>query len=102
MPKIYLYTRRAVGWASNDVIGYALAEDGHVLASHLSSGVGFAKHDLGLTSTWKHEYYNKHYPDGYELEWVDDPSDHAGVRAALSLNKQLWEAEQAAKGVVTP
>jgi hypothetical protein len=28
------------------------------------------------------------YPQGYQLEWVDDPQTHAGVQAAFKLNQQ--------------
>jgi hypothetical protein len=76
-----------------DVLGCALAEDGHVLAEHLSSSVGFAKHDMGLTSDWKHDRYREHAPDGYELEWVDDRKTHAGWQAALALNKLFADPE---------
>lgn len=72
-----------------DVLGAALAEDGAGLAQHLSSNVSFAKHDLGLTSDWQHEHYRQHAPNGYELEWVDDPATHAGWQAALVLNRVL-------------
>lgn len=75
-------------WGSHDdVIGNALAEDGTGLASHLSSSIDFSKHDMGLTSDWKHDTYAKHYPNGYELEWVDDPATHEGWQKALALNK---------------
>jgi len=82
MPKIFLYCYPVQGWRANDVIGYALAEDGAWLASHRSSNKSFIKHDMGLTSNWKHESYEKHYPEGFELEWVDDPDNHPGVAAA--------------------
>lgn len=101
MPKIYLfvnqYTGRSSQWGPEDVIGIALAEDGHVLASHYSSSVSYLKHDLGLTSDWKHEQYRGHYPDGYELEWVDDasPGNHEGVDAAMEKNQQLAKEAEA-------
>jgi len=69
-----------------DVLGCALAEDGTGLGSHLSSSVAFAKHDMGLTSDWHHESYRKHCPNGYDLEWIDDPPNHAGWMAAMVLN----------------
>lgn len=80
-----------------DVLGCALAENGHCLAEHLSSSVSFAKHDMGLTSDWKHEYYTAHAPDGYELEWVDEPKADARWQAALALNKQLEGRDKATK-----
>jgi hypothetical protein len=64
----------------------ALAEDGTGLAGHACSSHGFALHDMGLTSNWKHDKYDKHYPDGWKLEWVDSPLEHpvlAGVIARL-------------------
>ena len=70
-----------------NVLGMAMGEDGHGLASHLSSNEAFSKHDMGLTSDWKHEHYDKMYPDGYELEWVDDAKTHRGWQDALVLNK---------------
>lgn len=75
-----------------DVMGYALAEDGTGLASHLSSNEDFSKHDIGLTSNWHHEAYEEHYPDGFELEWVDDPENHELFNAAYELNKQKAQA----------
>lgn len=72
-----------------DVMGYALAEDGACLAMHLSSNASFSKHDMGLTSDWKHEIYEKYYPLGFELVWVDEDQldTHEGFNAAFALNK---------------
>jgi len=88
--KIYLACFEG-GMRSGDVIGHALCEDGTGLASHLSSSEGFSKHDMGLTSDWKHDTYKEHCPDGFELEWVDDPENHEGWMAALKLNKAKSE-----------
>ena len=76
-----------------DVMGSALAEDGCGLAGHLSSSVEYAKHDMGLTSDWKHDVYREHCPDGFELEWVDDVETHEGWRAALALNRARYPQE---------
>jgi hypothetical protein len=70
-----------------DVMGEALAEDGTGLGGHLSSSVAFARHDMGLTSDWKHNIYAAHYPSGYRLEWVEDAATHGGWQAALVLNR---------------
>lgn len=40
------------------------------LTGHLSSGEEWFKHDMGITSDWKHDIYEKHYPDGYNLEYL--------------------------------
>ena len=75
----------------------ALSEDGWGLGSHVSSSESFAKHDIGLTSDWHHDTYRAHYPDGYEVEWVDDPKNHEGVERAYALNQALDSAEVARK-----
>lgn len=61
-----------------DVSGYAidsLIEDNgetklNCVANHWSSGEHWCKHDMGITSDWKHDIYKEMYPDGYELVWL--------------------------------
>lgn len=91
MNKIYCFINSgSVGWYS--VVG--LAEDGHCLSGHLSSDEYWARHDIGITSNWKHEEYKKHYPDGYELVWLDEPMEDEGFRISAELNEKLGkEAE---------
>lgn len=68
----------------------ALADDGHVLANHGCSDLGFCKHDLGIGSNWKHDSYDAHFGAGnWTLEWVEDPENHAGFQAAIKLNSEL-------------
>ena len=72
----------------------AIAEDGHVVAGHCCSHEGFMRHDMGMDgSDWKHDAYNAHYPQGWELEWVDGHKieTHPGIQAALKLNAALLE-----------
>jgi len=88
MNKIFLYCVPYPSIRPGDVLGFALAEDGNCLANHLSSSEGFSQHDMGLTSDWKHDAYDMHYPYGYVLEWVDDPDSHEGWKAAYELNQQ--------------
>lgn len=90
-PKIYCWVNsgRGTDWQ----VVMAMAEDGHCLASHVSSCEAWAKHDIGYSSKWKHEAYAKHYPDGYELEWVDDARNHAGLDAAYAKNQAMRPPE---------
>lgn len=78
---------------TGDVVGYALCEDGHCLARHFSSGVDWSKHDMGITSDWKHNIYKEHCPEGYDLEWIDyeDLDSHEGYLAARDLFYKLME-----------
>ena len=58
-----------------DVVGYAVDGLTHkgqliVIASHGSSGETWCKHDMGITSDWKHNIYSMEHPNGYELIWL--------------------------------
>jgi hypothetical protein len=76
----------------------AMAEDGYVLASHVCSHPSYGPHDMGITSNWKHEAYQAHCPNGYDLEWVDgSPLDHEGLNAAFAKNQALAAEEQPAR-----
>lgn len=80
LPTIYCYVN---GRVCDDYALLALAPDGKVLAQHICSGPAFFHHDMGLTSNWKHDRYAAHYPDGYQLEWVEHPESHPQVQAII-------------------
>lgn len=48
-----------------------IAEDWKLdtVAWHLCSSETRVKHDMWITSDWKHDIYNKEYPDWWELIW---------------------------------
>jgi hypothetical protein len=69
-PKIYCFINGGTNYFMNVA---ALAEDGTTLAGHASSNEYWAQHDIGILSDWKHENYQKHYPNGFELVWLNDP-----------------------------
>ncbi len=87
MKKIYCFVNGGKGTDWQNV--QALSEDGVFLAGHISSSEGWARHDIGMDSDWKHEIYKKTYPEGYELEWVDDPLNHDGVTQAYQRHLKL-------------
>lgn len=73
-PKIFIFantTNLEVAERKRWVSACALAEDGTMLAGHVCSHRGFISHDMGITSDWKHDLYDKHYPDGYELVLIE-------------------------------
>lgn len=85
-PKIFCFVNGgSPGWFS----ALAICEDGHCLAGHTCSSEGWAQHDLGIGSDWKHDKYREHCPNGFELVWVDDPKTHPGLQAAYLLNQEL-------------
>lgn len=80
----------------------AIAEDGTVLGGHLSSNSSFAKLDIGMDAEtdWsgKHERYRAHYPDGYEMRWVDDPLNSEELMEAYRLNNKQGAEEKQNEG----
>ena len=76
-PKIYVFVARQA--LNGECHMLAVAEDGEEIAWHISSNVSFGQFDMGLVghseqgpAIKKHDKYNAKYPEGYELEWVDD------------------------------
>ena len=73
----------------------ALAEDGTYLAGHVCSSHGFIPHDMGIDPNgWKRDIYAQHYPDGFEVEWVESPRQHAGLMEAYRKNQEKREAQE--------
>jgi len=64
------------------------------LSGHLSSSEGWAKHDIGMNSDWKHDHYKKHCPDGYELIWIDEPEDSEEINQAYVKNRGSRKAQR--------
>jgi hypothetical protein len=82
-------------WAGGDVVVIAVAEDGTFLGSHVSSSVPWAQRDIGYSEPveYRRAAFAEHYPDGYTLEWVDEPTKHAGVLAAFARAEALVAAD---------
>lgn len=93
MQKIFCFINGGRGTDCNIVL--AICEDGHCLAQHLSSNEWFARHDIGINSDWKHDKYEEHCQDGYELVWVDDPANSDELAAAYKKNQELAAIEEA-------
>lgn len=98
LPKIFCFNNGgSIGFMS----AIAIAEDGNVLGSHLCSSEGWMPIDLGVvegTRKDRHEnQYSKHYPDGYEMEWVPTSAieKHEALKKAFDANAAL--AVEAAK-----
>lgn len=100
--KIYIICERLGTGSGNvrdstpggDVVGYAFAEDGTVLASHMSSSRSFCQHDMGLTSNWKHNAYYEKYQHGF---WLIDLTDRLTHEELLKVPEfaELWNKNQA-------
>ena len=87
MKKIYCFVNEI------NSVGYivtAYAEDGKHLAGHCSSSKGWAMHDIGINSNWKHDRYKEKYPKGYELIWLE-PEDERFQGVINMINKKHKE-----------
>ncbi len=98
-PKIFIFSNVKGG---GDGVCYAMAEDGTVLGSHWCSCEAWAWNDLGGregSRPDRHEHYRKHYPQGYEMEFVPhgDVSTHPGLVRAFELNQKQAEANHPTK-----
>lgn len=84
-----------------DVVGCAFIEvkgddktPFELIASHLSSGVRWFRHDMGLTSDWKHETYSQLFPDGYILIELGVFTDKEHMIERLkTLKEQIGEGD---------
>lgn len=88
-PKIYVFSNVLHG---QEGPCYALAEDGTVLETHWCSNEAFARLDLGMIPGMRsdrHETYQKHYPDGYEMEFIPASAvdQHEGLKRAYEANQ---------------
>lgn len=95
LPKIYCFSNVVGG---GDGIAYAMAEDGTILGSHWCSHECYVPNDLGAIEGKRldrHESYKKHYPNGYEMEFVParDVLTHKGMQKAFELNQLQAENE---------
>lgn len=89
-PKIYAFINGRFG--KNDFVVVAMAEEGTVLANHVSSSRQWAKHDIGVTSNWKHEVYNQFYMNGWDIEWItrEEAPTHEGFQRALEQHHERY------------
>jgi hypothetical protein len=56
------------------------------------------KHDMGFTSDWKHEDYDKHCgKSNWELVWINDPANDERIKKAYALNQELGKKAQLAE-----
>src|SRR5678815_1937316 len=77
LPKIYVFcNQKGCDGRGEWHSGCALAEDGEMLAQHLSSSHDFVKCDLGnrrlgCNGFNRDKEYDKKYPQGYEVVWLE-------------------------------
>ena len=91
LPVIYGFNN---GGSEGCLSAVAIAEDGVCLGGHCCSAEGYMLHDLGIlegTRKDRHEEsYQKHYPNGYRMDFVSykEIEDHVALNKAFTLNKE--------------
>ena len=94
LPVIYGFNN---GGQSGFMAAVLIAEDGTCLGSHACSSESYMPSDLGIlegSRPDRHENdFQKHYPDGYRMEFVgdEDTADHEKLQAAFALNRESAE-----------
>ena len=81
LPAIYGYNNGGTPNFGGNWTGLICAEDGTDLGQHICSNEHYMLSDLGIlegTSPSRHATFQKHYPDGYRMEFVsfDAVRDH--------------------------
>ena len=90
LPVIYGFNNGGEpGWYS----AVLLAEDGKILGGHVCSHEAYMLHDLGIlegTRPDRHETFQKHYPDGYRMEFVrsENLDKHEKFNEACRRNRE--------------
>jgi hypothetical protein len=91
LPVIYGFNNGgSADWWNGDL----LAEDGHFLGGHICSNEGYMPHDLGVlkgSRPDRHEGFQKHYPDGYRMDFVPiaETKTHEGLNTAYQRHLAL-------------
>lgn len=90
-PKIFVFCNScAPDWHSFQ----AMSEDGCFIAGHLCSHHAYAARDMGIDPDgWKHEIYEKHYPDGYQVVLEENPEDPSPEFSAAYERHKAWSQD---------
>ena len=98
--KIYLFNntpKDSWNYKNGNLVCFAIAETGEVLASHMCSSTYFMKGDLIENRPERKEQWNKKFPDGYEIIELKDgetpPTDVMDKNEQLGLKEKQLENE---------
>ena len=72
----------------------AISNNGTVLAMSTAPSLEEAQTNIGYLGDLQHHHYRKHFPNGYSIEWVDDPNDHEGFLEAYNLYENDKEQQK--------
>ena len=95
LPTIYGFNNGGMPGLMHAVL---IAEDGTPLGGHCCSSEAYMPADLGIlegTRPDRHEEFQKHYPDGYKMEFVSykDADNHPGLNVAFKRHDEKYFKE---------
>lgn len=90
LPRIWCFISEPNHWTGDLEVSACAIIDGKFwrLASHVSSNVVWAKHDIGYDGNWKHKIYFEEFPNGFEIEWIDEPLVHPVISQYLKASEE--------------
>lgn len=100
LPVIYGFNNGGGGFG---LMGTLIADDGEPLGGHACSHEGYMRHDLGVlegSRPDRHEGFQKHYPDGYRMDFVsyDEVPGHAKLNEAFKKHDEKYPPKETASG----
>lgn len=96
LPIIYGFNN---GGSPNWLHAVLIAEDGTALGGHVCSSEAYMPADLGIlegTRPDRHKEFQKHYPNGYRMEFVSyaDIDNHIKLLLAIERNNEIYGEPQ--------
>jgi len=88
---VWVEPRRKVVQGDARYMAYAMAEDGTPLGQMSVDSAEWAKANLGVTTTSRHDVYASEYPAGFEVLWLEDPHRDGRWWRAKFFEHHRWE-----------
>ena len=88
---VWVEQKKLKGVREVTYIGYTMSQDGSPLGQMAVPSIGWAKDNLGVTTTLRHDKYAEEYPLGFEVCWLEHPEQDARWWRAKFFRDNLWE-----------
>ena len=79
--------KKLFAFFNKDNVAMVITEDGNGVINTEANNKIDAMINLGVYGTNFHDQYNELFPQGWSIEWVDDPENHEGVMQATKINR---------------
>lgn len=79
MKKLYAFLKE-------EKVAIVITEDGNGVIHAEADTKADAMKKTGVIGNNFHKQYDMLFPEGWDIEWVDDPDQHEGVRESVKIN----------------